>query len=90
MEPMLNQPSRSEMTSTLLRNPITRKAMPLGGAYPEAAQQGASPPVWREVRKDRPGGVPVKQVTGSGIDADPRLLINFHGLDSGSLTDSIG
>jgi acetyl esterase/lipase len=96
MEPMLKQGSPPEMTATLLRNPITRKAIRLAAAnHLKPLNKGRAKRFDVEVSKDRIAGVPVKWVTRRGIDhrVCDRLLINFHGggfiLDSGSLTETI-
>jgi acetyl esterase/lipase len=96
MEPMLKQGSPPEMTATLLRNPITRKAIRLAAAnHLKPLNKGRAKRFEVEVSKDRIAGVPVKWVLrcGTSTASDHRLLINFHGggfsVDSGSLTETI-
>jgi epsilon-lactone hydrolase len=96
MTPLLGAKGAPEMTATLMRNPITRKAVRLAAANhlkplnkARAARFGVG------VTKGRMAGVPVKFVRRHDTDAeaDRRLLINFHGggfmVDSGSLTETI-
>lgn len=96
MTPMLSAGSPPEMTATLMRNPITRKAVRLAAAQhlkPLARERAKRFDVG--VTKGRIAGVPVKHMRRRGADAqsDRRLLINFHGggfmVDSGSLTETI-
>lgn len=96
MEPMLKQAPPPEMTATLLRNPITRKAIRLAAAnHLRPLNKARARRFDVEVTKGRIAGVPVKWVLRRGTDAaaGKRLLINFHGggfiLDSGSLTETI-
>ena len=96
MDPLLKQGSPPEMTATLLRNPITRKAIRLAAAnHLKPLNKGRAKRFDVEVSKDRIAGVPVKWVLrcGTSTASDHRLLINFHGggfsVDSGSLTETI-
>lgn len=96
MAPMLSGEGGPESAVSLLRNPLTRGATRLAVtqqwkpiAKARAARFGVA------VSKGRVGGVPVKHVRKTGIDADGdrRLLINFHGggflFDGGSLSETI-
>jgi acetyl esterase/lipase len=96
MAPMLTQASPPEITASLMRNPITRKAIRLAAAnHLKPLNKGRAKRFDVEVSKGKIAGVPVKWVLRRETDraADKRLLINFHGggfmLDSGSLTETI-
>lgn len=96
MEPLRDQPSPPETTLSLLRNPLTRKAVRLAASNQlKPLNKGRARRFGVEVKKDKVGGVPVKWVVRKESDGqhDRRLLINFHGggfvLDSGSLTETI-
>lgn len=95
MTPMLNAKSPPEMTATLMRNPITRKAIRLAAAnHLKPLNKGRAKRFGVEVTKAKVDRIPVKHVRRQGTaDTDQRLLINFHGggfmVDSGSLTETI-
>jgi acetyl esterase/lipase len=96
MTPMLTATSAPEMTATLMRNAITRKAVRAAAAnHLKPLNKGRAKRFGVDVTKSIIAGVPVKLVRKQGIDAaaDKRLLINFHGggfmVDSGSLTETI-
>lgn len=95
MDPMLNAKPMPEITATLLRNPITRKAIRAGAVnHLKPLNKGRAKRFGVDVTKGKIAGVPVKFVRRQGNDpADQRLLINFHGggfiVDSGSLTETI-
>jgi acetyl esterase/lipase len=96
MEPLLAAGSAPEMTATLMRNAITRKAVRAAAAnHLKPMNKSRARRFDVEVTKDKIAGVPVKHVrrrTGDAA-ADQRLLINFHGggfmVDSGSETETI-
>jgi monoterpene epsilon-lactone hydrolase len=95
MTPMLAQPPAPEMTATLMRNAITRKAVRAAAAnHLKPLNKSRAKRYGVDVAKGVVVGVPVKHVRRQGSDAaDQRLLINFHGggfmVDSGSLTETI-
>ena len=96
MTPMLNAKSAPEMTASLMHNPITRKAIRFAASqYLKPLNKSRAKRFDVTVAKGRIRNVPVKFVRrrGSDAEADPRLLINFHGggfmVDSGSLTETI-
>lgn len=96
MTPMLNAKAAPEITATLLRNPITRAGIRLAAAsHLKPLNKARAERFGAEVTKGRIEGVPVKFVRrrGTDVEADKRLLINFHGggfiVDSGSLTETI-
>ena len=96
MEPLLNSAPAPEMTATLMRNVITRKAVRAAAAnYLRPMNKSRAKRFDVEVEKGKVAGVPVKFVRHRGSDTatDRRLLINFHGggfmVDSGSETETI-
>jgi epsilon-lactone hydrolase len=96
MTPMLNASPAPEMTASLMRNPVTRKAVRAAAAFHlRPLNKARAKRYGVDVAKARIAGVPVKLVRGHGLDAasEKRLLINFHGggfmVDSGSLTETI-
>lgn len=96
MEPLLAAGSAPEMTATLMRNAITRKAVRAAAAnHLKPMNKSRARRFDVEVSKDKIAGVPVKHVRRRTADAaaDQRLLINFHGggfmVDSGSETETI-
>lgn len=93
MEPLLKSGSAPEMTATLMRNAITRKAVRAAAAnHLKPINKSRAKRFDVEVEKGKVGGIPVKFVRRRGSD-DQRLLINFHGggfmVDSGSETETI-
>lgn len=96
MTPMLTAAPAPELTASLMRNPITRKAIRAAAAFHlRPLNKGRAKRYGVEVAKARIAGVPVKLVRRLGINpaTERRLLINFHGggfmVDSGSLTETI-
>jgi acetyl esterase/lipase len=95
MTPMLGQAPAPEITATLMRNPLTRKAIRAAAAnHLKPLNKSRAKRFGVDVTKGDIAGVPVKFVRRHGADkADKRLLINFHGggfmVDSGSLTETI-
>lgn len=96
MTPMLANASAPEMTATLMRNPITRKAVRAAAAnHLKPLNKSRAKRFGVQVTKSTMAGVPVKLVRRQGAEATPdkRLLINFHGggfmVDSGSQTETI-
>lgn len=96
MEPLVKAGSAPEMTATLMRNAITRKAVRAAAAnHLKPLNKSRAKRFDVEVEKGKVAGVPVKFVRRRGSDtaADRRLLINFHGggfmVDSGSETETI-
>jgi epsilon-lactone hydrolase len=96
MTPLLTARPAPELTATLMRNPVTRKAIRAAAAFHlRPLNKSRAKRFGVEVAKSRIAGVPVKLVRRQGSDAasESRLLINFHGggfmVDSGSLTESI-
>jgi monoterpene epsilon-lactone hydrolase len=96
MEPLLKSGSAPEMTATLMRNAITRKAVRAAAAnHLKPLNKSRAKRFDVEVTKGTVAGVPVKFVRRRGSDAasGQRLLINFHGggfmVDSGSETETI-
>ena len=93
MAPLLAAGSAPEMTATLMRNAITRKAVRAAAAnHLKPMNKSRAKRFDVEVAKATVAGVPVKYVRRRGSD-DQRLLINFHGggfmVDSGSETETI-
>lgn len=96
MAPLLAAGSAPEMTATLMRNAITRKAVRAAAAnHLRPLNKSRARRFDVEVNKDKIAGVPVKLIRRRASDAaaDQRLLINFHGggfmVDSGSETETI-
>lgn len=96
MTPLIASGSAPEMTATLMRNAITRKAVRAAAAnHLKPLNKSRAKRFDVEVSKGQIAGVPVKFVRHRGSDAaaDQRLLINFHGggfmVDSGSETETI-
>nr|WP_230206642.1 trehalase family glycosidase [Novosphingobium sp. Gsoil 351] len=96
MTPMLTANPAPEMTASLMRNPVTRKAIRTAAALRlRPLNKGRAKRYGVDVAKARIAGVAVKLVRRRGLDAEAeqRLLINFHGggfmVDSGSLTETI-
>jgi len=96
MTPMLANGSAPELTMTLMRNAITRRALRAVAAnHLKPLNKGRAKRFGVDTAKSTIAGVPVKFVRRQGIDeaTEKRLLINFHGggfmLDSGSLTETI-
>ncbi|NIJ39712.1 acetyl esterase/lipase [Sphingopyxis panaciterrae] len=96
MTPLIASGSAPEMTATLMRNAITRKAVRAAAAnHLKPLNKSRAKRFDVEVSKGSVAGVPVKFVRRRGSDAesDQRLLINFHGggfmVDSGSETETI-
>lgn len=95
MTPMLNAKPAPEMTATLMRNPLTRRAVRAAAAkhlVPLNRERAKRFQV--EVSKGVVAGVPVRFVRRRDVDqSDKKLLINFHGggfmVDFGSLTETI-
>ena len=93
MAPLLAAGSAPEMTATLMRNAITRKAVRAAAAnHLKPMNKSRAKRFDVEVSKATVAGVRVKFVRRRGSD-DQRLLINFHGggfmVDSGSETETI-
>jgi monoterpene epsilon-lactone hydrolase len=95
MTPKLRNNPAPEMTATLMRNAITRKAIRAAAAsHLKPLNKGRAKRFGVDVVKGAVAGVPTKFVRRRGTDSsDRRLLINFHGggfmVDSGSLTETI-
>jgi epsilon-lactone hydrolase len=96
MTPMLGNAPAPEMTATLMRNAVTRKAIRFAASnHLRPLNKSRAKRFGVAVAKSRMAGVPVKLVRRQDSDAasDQRLLINFHGggfmVDSGSLTETI-
>ncbi|WP_411339435.1 alpha/beta hydrolase [Sphingopyxis sp. J-6] len=96
MTPLVAAGSAPEMTATLMRNAITRKAVRAAAAsHLKPLNKSRAKRFGVDVSKGTVAGVPVKFVRRRESDASPdqRLLINFHGggfmVDSGSETETI-
>ena len=95
MTPMLNAKAAPEVTATLMRNPITRKAIRAAAAnHLKPLNKSRAKRFGVDVTKGVMAGVSVKFVQRQGAGpADERLLINFHGggfmVDSGSMTETM-
>jgi monoterpene epsilon-lactone hydrolase len=96
MAPMLKQGPAPEITATLMRNAVTRKAVRAAAAnHLKPLNKARAKRYGVDVAKGTIAGVPVKYVRHQGANgaSDKRLLINFHGggfmVDSGSLTETI-
>lgn len=95
MTPMLNAKAAPEITASLMRNSLTRKAIRFAAAnHLKPLNKARARRFDVIVAKGRMAGVPVKHVRRRVSDnGDRRLLINFHGggfmVDSGSLTETI-
>lgn len=95
MEPLVKAGSAPEMTATLMRTALTRKAVRAAAAnHLKPMNKSRAKRFDVEVAKGNVAGVPVKFVRRRDSDAtDRRLLINFHGggfmVDSGSETETI-
>ncbi len=95
MEPLVKAGSAPEMTATLMRTALTRKAVRAAAAnHLKPMNKSRAKRFGVDVTKGNIAGVPVKFVRRrDGDAADQRLLINFHGggfmVDSGSETETI-
>jgi acetyl esterase/lipase len=96
MDPLLSSKPTPEITVSLMRNALTRKAIRAAAAnHLKPINKSRAKRFGVDVEKSTWAGVPVKLVRRRGCDVanDKRLLINFHGggflVDSGSLTESI-
>lgn len=96
MEPLVKAGSAPEMTATLMRNALSRKAVRAAAAnHLKPMNKSRAKRFDVDVAKGNVAGVPVKFVRRRASDAaaDRRLLINFHGggfmVDSGSETETI-
>lgn len=94
MTPLIAAGSAPEMTATLMRNAITRKAVRAAAAnHLKPLNKSRAKRFGVDVTKGAVAGVPVKFVQRRDASPDQRLLINFHGggfmVDSGSETETI-
>lgn len=96
MTPLLANKPTPEITTTLMRNALTRKAIRMAATTAlKPLNKSRAKRFGVEVGKAKMAGVPVKLVRRQGTDPETehRLLINFHGggfiVDSGSLTETI-